>query len=97
MWHVSERYHAAGYEKEKATLALKELKTERENGKLIAEAVTKLDERLSAMRTTQTTIQQKVIRETIKEPVYTQCVTTDGVVHSIEALIDAGNQMPANR
>lgn len=97
VWHVSHKYHSAGWEKEKADLAQKELKTERANTKLVVEVVTKLEDRLTNLRSTQTTIQQKVIRETIKEPIYTQCITTDGVVRNIEALIDAGNQVPSNR
>lgn len=97
VWHVSHKYHATAWEKEKATTAQNELKAERENGKLVLEAVAQLDGKISKLRTTQTTIQQRVIRETIKEPVYTQCVTTDGVVRDIEAVIDAGNSVSTNR
>lgn len=54
-----------------------------------------IDEKLSNIHSTQTTINQKVIRETIKEPVYRDCVTTPDGVRLIEDTIhNRGSSTP---
>ncbi len=91
LWHVSYKYHASGWEADKAKIAQQALQAEQDNNKANTVALQALEKKLSTIRSTQTTIQQKVIRETVKEPVYTECTTTPNIVRDIETLIDAGH------
>lgn len=59
-----------------------------QNRQALADVIGKtIDERLSTLTSTQTTINQKVIREVIKEPVYWDCGTTPDGVRLIEDTI----------
>ena len=84
VWHVSYKYHSAGWEKEKKELVVKALETSQQRQELANLIGTKLETVLADKKTVQTTIHQKVIRETIKEPVYRDCRTTDAGVRLID-------------
>jgi hypothetical protein len=87
VWHVCSQYTTAGWQQEKTALVQRALETTQQRQELAASIGTELDKRLSSMQSTQTTINQKVIREIIKEPVYTNCVTTPDGVRLIEDTI----------
>lgn len=84
VWHVSERYHAAGWEKEKKELVQKVLETTVQRDELANKIGIVLETKLAAFKVTQTTHHEKVIREVVKEPVYSDCRTTDAGVRLID-------------
>lgn len=84
VWHVSERYHAAGWEREKKELVQKALETTVQRQELANLIGTQLETKLGNFKVTQTTIHQKVLHEVVKEPVYRDCRTTDAGVRLID-------------
>lgn len=88
LWHVATKYTNAGWQAEKIQLVEKALETTAQRQELAQMIGTQLESKLGAMSATQTTIHQKVIRETIKEPVYRDCITTPDGVRLIEQAID---------
>lgn len=92
LWHVCSRYTTSEWQSEKTELVQKALETTNQRQELANQIGKQLEEKLNSMRMTQTTINQKVIRETVKEPVYIDCHNTPDVVQLIEDSIDNKGQ-----
>jgi hypothetical protein len=87
VYHITSQVKEAGYLKEKVELQAK-VKELEDHRKAISDAVEKkIDEKLGNMQTTQKTINQKVIREIIEKPVYSECIVPDTGVQLIEDTI----------
>jgi DNA repair ATPase RecN len=84
VWNVSAKYHSAQWEKERATMIAHALETTQQRQDLADKIGKSLEDKLKALNVPQTIIHQKVIRETTKEPVYTQCLTTPAGVQLID-------------
>lgn len=94
IWHVSAKYTESSWLKEKATLISKALETTQQRQELANMIGGQLDAKLQNRPIIQRTINQKVIHEVTKEPVYTECHTTPDGVRLIEDTIHNQGQSP---
>ncbi len=92
IWHVSAKYTEDGWVKEKAALVSKALETKQQRQELADLIGSALDAKLQNRPIIQRTINQKVIHEITKEPVYTECRTTPDGVRLIEDTINNQGQ-----
>ncbi len=92
IWHVSARYTESNWVKEKAALVNKALETTQQRQELANMIGGVLETKLGAIQIIQRTINQKVIHEVTKEPVYTECRTTPDGVRLIEDTINNQGQ-----
>lgn len=95
LWHVCSKYTTAGWESEKTAMVQATLDATTKNQALADTIGKKIEDTVGNIKITQQTIQQKVIHEITKEPVYTNCVTTPDGVRLIESAIDNKGQ-PSN-
>lgn len=95
VWHVSANYHETKWQTEKTILVQKALETQQQRQALADQISAKVDSAISNMTITKQTINQKVIHEITKEPVYTNCVTTPAGVQLIEDAIDNDGTSPS--
>lgn len=94
LWHISARYTEDKWVQEKATLVSKALETTQQRQELANMIGSALDTQLQNRPIIQRTINQKVIHEVTKEPVYTECHTTPDGVRLIEDTIHNQGQSP---
>lgn len=90
LWHVCKTYTKSDHKSDLLAISQKVIDTQEQRAELANSIGKTVEEKLAQLQSTQTTIHQKVIREIVKEPVYTECITTPIGVQSIEAAITAG-------
>lgn len=94
IWHMASKYTSASYLKEKVELIQKAADIKQLRQDLSDSIGARIDLAVGNIHITQKTINQEVIHEITKEPVYNDCRTTPDGVRLIEQSIDNQGQPP---
>lgn len=95
LWHVASQYASSSWESEKLALVQKAIDNSNQNTQLAQEIGKQVDEKLSHIQVTQTTINRKVEREIVEKRVYADCVTPTTGVQLIEDAIRNKGESPS--